>query len=230
MQKKMVEPAPDAPASSVDRIYRAVKEMAISYRFKPGERINEGALARRLGTSRTPAREALNRLVAEGFLTFERGRGFFCRAFKPREIFELYQLRSVIEAAAARLACEQASEAELDRLARFLDQTGPDDRGRSSAALVTLDEHFHESIMALTRNAEMARVLANVNARIKFFRWIDMDTRRIETQHEHRAILAALRARDAACAARRMEAHISHRLDRITAAIKEGYSRIYVDA
>jgi len=215
--------------SSVDRLYGTVKEMAIAFEFKPGERINEVELARRLGASRTPLREALNRLVAEEFLTFERGRGFFCRELKAREIFELYQLRSVIEVAAVRLACEQANETEVDELTDFLDCTGPDSGGRSSEELVALDEFFHERIMALTRNAEMARILANINARIKFFRWIDMDTKRKATQSEHRAILEALRARDADVAARHMEDHIARRLDQITAAIKEGYSRIYMN-
>jgi len=215
--------------SSVDRLYGTVKEMAIAFEFKPGERINEVELARRLGASRTPLREALNRLVAEEFLTFERGRGFFCRELKAREIFELYQLRSVIEVAAVRLACEQANETEVDELTDFLDRTGPDSGGRSSEELVALDEFFHERIMALTRNAEMARILANINARIKFFRWIDMDTKRKATQSEHRAILEALRARDADVAARHMEDHIARRLDQITAAIKEGYSRIYMN-
>ncbi len=217
-------------SGSVDRLYAAVKEMAISFRFEPGQRVNEVAVAQHLGASRTPLREALNRLVAEGFLTYKRGRGFFCREFKPREIFELYQFRSVLEIAAVRLACEQATEAEVDELDRFLRDTGPEAGGRTSEELVALDEFFHERIMALTRNAEMTRVLANVNARIKFFRWIDMDTKRIETQREHGEILEALRDRDADLAGRRMGDHIAKRLDQITAAIKEGRSRIRLRA
>ena len=214
--------------SNVDRIYQAVKEMAIGFRFKPGERLNEVELSKRLGASRTPLREALNRLSAEGFITFEVGKGFFCREFGPREIYELYQLRSVLEEAAVRLVCEFASDAELDELDRFLVETGPDDGGRSNEALVALDEHFHETLMDLTRNAEMRRILRNVNARIKFFRWIDMERRRGETQDEHRMILAALRERNADLCAERMRRHIERRLDQITGAIKEGYSRIYL--
>ena len=216
------------PGSSVDRLYEAVKDMAIAFRFKPGERLNEGALAKRLGASRTPLREALNRLTSEGFLSFELGRGFFCRQFKPREIYELYQLRSTLEVAAVRLACELASDRDIAGLERFLRETGPDDGGRSAEDLVGLDEHFHEELMAMIRNAEMLRVLRNVNARIKFFRWIDMERRRAETQGEHRQILAALRARNPDLAAERMGRHIERRLDQIAAAIKEGYARIYL--
>ena len=75
--------------SRAESLYLAVKDMAILFEFKPGERINEVGLARRLGASRTPLREALNRLVAEGFLVLKQDRGFFCRDLKPREMYEL---------------------------------------------------------------------------------------------------------------------------------------------
>ncbi len=219
---------PSTSVSHAERLYSAIRDMTIAYRIKPGERLNEVELARQLGGSRTPLREALNRLAAEGFLTFRRSQGFYCREFKPREIHELYQLRSIIEAAAARLVCEQSSDSELDELARFLERTGPEEHDRTSADLVALDEQFHRSLMAMSRNDEMMRVLDNINARIKFFRWVDMDARRAATQGEHRDILAAIRARDPDLAAKRMGQHITVRLDQITAAIKEGYSRIYL--
>ena len=214
--------------SRVDHLYMLIKEMAISFEFKPGERINEVELAARLGASRTPLREALNRLVAEEFLTFQQGRGFFCRELKPREMFELCQFRSVLEVASVRLTCEYATEEDVQNLIDYLDETGPEDGGRSSQELVRLDEIFHQKLMALSRNKEMARVLDNVNARIKYFRWVDMDTRRSETQGEHRKIADAIQARDADVAAKLMDGHIAKRLDQITAAIKESYSRIYM--
>ena len=214
--------------SRAESLYLTVKDMAILFEFKPGERINEVELAQRLGASRTPLREALNRLAAEGFLVLKQDRGFFCRDLKPREMYELYQFRAVLEVAAIRLACEQATEQEVTDLALFLDETGPQEGGRSSEELVALDEQFHEKIMALSRNMEMSRTLTNINARIKYFRWVDMDSKREGTQQEHRAIVQALVARDADLAARLMQAHIARRLEQITAAIKESFSRIYL--
>ena len=209
-------------------LYLTVRKMAIAFEFKPGERINEVVLANRLGASRTPLREALNRLAAEGFLSMEQGRGFFCRDLKPREMSELYQFRAVLEVAAVRLACEQATEQEVAELLHFLDETGPEDGSRSSADLVALDEYFHERIMLLSRNMEMCKTLENINGRIKYFRWVDMDSKREGTQQEHRKIVQALMARDADSAAHYMNSHISKRLDQIIAAIKESYSRIYL--
>lgn len=215
--------------SVVDRVYEQLKAMSVSYEFKPGERLNEGELAKRLGVSRTPLREALNRLNTEGFLRFAPGRGFFCRELDAHEIFDLYELRKSIEVAAVRFALKRAKDEDIDALLAFLDATGPDPGERSSVELVALDETFHERLMAMSDNAEMLRVLRNVNARIRFVRWIDMDRiNRTTTQAEHRAVVVALRARDEAACTAVLEKHIDRRLDTITAAIKEGYAQIYM--
>ncbi len=215
--------------SVVDRVYEQLKAMAVSYEFKPGERLNEGELAKRLGVSRTPLREALNRLNTEGFLRFAPGRGFFCRELDAHEIFDLYELRKSIEVASVRLALKRAKDEDIDALLAFLDATGPDPGERSSVELVALDETFHERLMAMSDNAEMLRVLRNVNARIRFVRWIDMNgINRNTTQAEHRAVVVALKARDEAACVAVLEKHIDRRLDTITAAIKEGYAQIYM--
>lgn len=215
--------------SVVDRVYEQLKAMAVSYELKPGERLNEGGIAKRLGVSRTPLREALNRLNTEGFLRFAPGKGFFCRELDAQEIFDLYELRKTLEVSAARLAIGRAKDADIDALAAFLDRTGPDPGERSTVELVELDEVFHEGLMAMSGNAEMLRVLRNVNARIRFVRWIDMDRiNRSKTQAEHRAVLQSLKARDEATCIELLEKHIDRRLDQITAAIKEGYAQIYM--
>ncbi|WP_333822462.1 GntR family transcriptional regulator [Pinisolibacter sp.] len=214
--------------SVVDRVYEALKEMAVGYAVRPGERINEGRIATQLGVSRTPLREALNRLKMEGFLRFEPGRGFFCRELDPQEVFQLYELRKTIETAAVRLAVARADDREIAALAGFLDATGPGSDGRSVGELTELDETFHARLMMLSRNDEMLRVLDNVDARIRFVRWIDMGEGRSTTQGEHRAVVEALARRDADAAAAILERHIDRRLDQITAAIREGLARIYL--
>jgi DNA-binding GntR family transcriptional regulator len=214
--------------SVVDRVYEALKEMAVGYAVRPGERINEGRIAMQLGVSRTPLREALNRLKMEGFLRFEPGRGFFCRELDPQEVFQLYELRKAIEIAAVRLAVARADDREIAALADFLDATGPGSDGRSVGELTELDETFHARLMVLSRNDEMLRVLDNVNARIRFVRWIDMGEGRSTTQAEHSAVVAALARRDAEAAVAILERHIDRRLDQITAAIREGLARIYL--
>lgn len=219
----------DKQGGSVERVYRAVLEMAVSFRLKPGERVNEVALAREFNTSRTPLREALNRLVSEGFLRFERGRGFFCRTFQPRDVFELYQVRLALETFAVRTACAEAADADIEALERLLDETGISDHNRRTEELLSLDERFHEAIMGLTGNSEMLRMLRNVNARIRYFRWVDMEVRRRRTQEQHRAIVAAIASRDPDSAAQAMSDHIERRREEATQTIKEGLSRLYLE-
>jgi len=223
---KQIEVASD---SVVDRVYEQLKAMAVSFEFKPGERLNEGIIASLLGVSRTPLREALNRLNTEGFLRFIPGKGFFCRELEAQEIFNLYELRKSIEIAAVRLVIKRARDQDIDALLTFLRDTGPDPGERTSMELVQLDETFHERLMTMSNNAEMLSVLRNVNARIRFVRWIDMDRiNRAKTQAEHRAVLLGVKARDEAKCVPLLEKHIDRRLDQITSAIKEGYAQIYM--
>ena len=221
----------EATESVVDRVYEQLKSMAVSFELKPGQRVNEGDIAKLLGISRTPLREALNRLNTEGFLRFMPGKGFFCRELDVQEIFELYELRKSIEVAAVRLAIKRAKDTDIADLLAFLNSTGPDPGDRSSIELVELDEIFHERLMAMADNAEMLRVLRNVNARIRFIRWIDMDrVNRSTTQAEHRAVLAGLSIRNETICISVLEKHIDRRMDQITSSIKEGYAQIYMPA
>ncbi len=145
------------------------------------------------------------------------------------EIFYLYELRKAVEVAAVKLAIKRAKDEDIDALFAFLDSTGPDQGSRSIVELVQLDETFHERLLGMSGNVEMLRVLANVNARIRFVRWIDMDRAdRLSTQTEHRQALLGLKQRDEAVCVAVLEKHIDRRLDQITSALKEGYAQIYM--
>jgi len=210
-------------------LYDSVKEMTVNFALRPGERINEGALAKRLDASRTPLREALNRLVAERLIDFRPGSGFFCRALEAQDIYDLYDLRRILETAAIAAACENGSDADIAAI-----RTGPfardqDFEDRTIAQIVAHDEAFHLALARLSDNHELVRQLIAINERIRFIRWIDMGTRATRTKGEHAAILTAVEARDAATASARMTAHITKRMDQIVAAVREGYSSIYMD-
>src|SRR3546814_3283048 len=147
--------------------------MAATYEFKPGERINEIELSKRLEVSRTPLREVLNQLMVEGFLERTANKGFTSRPLDAKQVFDLYEYRLGIETAIVRLACNRATDAEIDALAAatMRDNSTPDDS--DSADLLVLDEDFHIALARLPRNEELLRALLNINAPIPYVRWID---------------------------------------------------------
>ena len=210
------------------RIYNELRSMAISYEFRPGERLNEVILAKQLGVSRTPLREALNRLTAEGFLTFAVNLGFFRKPLEVKEIFDLFEFRLEIEVTAVRLALERATEDQLAEIESFLERSMRDIPERTSLELVGLDEEFHEKLTLLSGNSEMLHCLKNINGRIRYVRWVDMEGRRSETQAQHMEIVQKLLARDDDGAVRLMKDHIAHRMDQIIEKVERCYGRIYI--
>ena len=222
--------AKKAPESVVDRVHRKLRDMAMTFRFLPGERINEALLAKELGVSRTPLREALNRLSTEGFLTFSANSGYFRNQLDVKEIFDLYEFRLFLELSAVKLAVERASDEQLAEIEKFCANSAREEPDRTIDDLVAMDEQFHEMLMKLTGNVQMLNSLRNINARIQFVRWLDMTERRSVTQSEHKRIVAALRSRDRVKSERLISEHISHRQDQIIEKVEKSYGRIFIRA
>jgi DNA-binding GntR family transcriptional regulator len=217
-----------ASKSTVDRVHNELRNMAMTFRMLPGERLNEAILAKELGVSRTPLREALNRLTTEGFLNFSANHGFFRKPLDVKEVFDLYEFRMQLEISAVKLAVDRATDDQLLDLEKFVTESAREVPSRTTNDLVALDEQFHEMLMQLTGNAEMLNSLRNINARIQFVRWLDMPGRRSETQSQHKDIVRALRKRDRNGCEQLIRDHISHRLDQIIEKVEKSYGRIFV--
>ncbi len=214
----------------VDEIYEQVKAMAVSFRLRPGDRLNEVALSKELGVSRTPLREALNRLVAERMFDFRPGQGFFCRPLDAKSVFDLFELRQIIEAAAVQSACEKATDAELQALHDELYATGIDITGLTVEEAVNRDEAFHLGIAKLSGNAELLESLRRINERIRYIRWISMSLDRVQrSKEEHKQVMQALMERDASGAAVALNRHIAKRMDQVQDAVRHGISNIYME-
>jgi DNA-binding GntR family transcriptional regulator len=220
----------DENSGAVGRVYDELKNMAMTYALKPGQRLNEIELSKQLGVSRTPLREALSRLNTEGFIRFSRGQGFYSRELNQKEVFDLYELRRAIEIHGIKLAIRHAKDGDIAALQTYLQETGPDNGNRTTRELVKLDETFHERLIEMSDNRELVRVLRNVNERIQFVRWIAMDpASRPKTQKEHREVLVALLNRDQEQVVELLDRHISRRLEVIVSAIKDAILHIYME-
>jgi len=206
--------------------YEALRKRVLTFDLVPDQKLNEVELADQMSISRTPLREALNRLTAEGILR-RAGRSFQVPGLNPADVRALFEARIEVEASIVRLACQRASDDELEAMAVFLDGSVRESPDASIDRLVELDCRFHEGIALLAKNTELLRILKNINDRIHLIRWIAMEGKRDNTQSEHRSILDRLRARDAASAERLMREHILHRNDEILTAIRQAYAHVH---
>lgn len=215
-------------ADVVDKVYRQVKEMAVEYRFRPGERVNEVELAQRFNVSRTPIRQALNRLVHEEYVNFVPNRGFYAREITPEDVRQVYEYRALIETGAYQLACERATLEGIDAVARAWAEVTASEQ--PSDRLAQADEAFHLSIVELADNPHITNALRDVNAKLRFFRRIDLENmlRSEKTYDEHSAVIDCLRRRDPK-GAEILRTHIVMSSAHAIEVTKEGLARIFFE-
>jgi DNA-binding GntR family transcriptional regulator len=217
---------------AVARAYRAIHDMTVNFEIAPDARLNEVDLANRLGMSRAPVREALNRLVADGLVTFAPGRGFRCRRLSAKEIGDLYGVRRDLEVAAVR---EAAAGHDRDQGGALLERWTAvlrDEATTDVDALIAADEAFHADLVGLSGNLERVRILHNINARIRFVRRINLDddARRHASLAEHLPILTAVLEGQDETAARQLADHLAISSDEVRRHVEAGLARIFADA
>ena len=187
-----------------------IREAIIDGRLAPGQRLKEEELARELGISRTPIREALLLLQAEGLVDAAPNRGATVRAHSDRDLDDLYQLRALLEGYGARRAALRVTDDALAELrascTRFeeLDATG------DLRDLVRENLFFHSTILELAGSARldsMVRKVIELPLVYKSYIWYSPDQKRISA-HYHRQITNALAARDSERAELVMKEHI----------------------
>ena len=193
-----------------EAVYKTLKERILTLQLRPAERISEIQVAKELGVSRTPAREALRRLEQEGWLVLVPRQGYSVRAFTLAEVNQVYDLRIAIERHAARTAAEGAPHASLARITEDWERL--DERRGAMTVLdwLQVDERLHLGIAAVTGNTELVELLRRINERIRIIRRIDYSRaeRAVSTRRDHLEVLALIQARAPREAADRMERHI----------------------
>jgi DNA-binding GntR family transcriptional regulator len=186
------------PENLVERIYAQLKEDIFEFRLLPGDRFSEGEIAERMQASRTPVRQALQRLQREGYLAVYFRSGWQVRPFDFGYFEELYDLRIVLELAAIKRLCEWpgAWPEQIEQL-QSLWRVAPSERLSDGKAVSVHDEAFHCQLVEAVGNREMARMHREVSEKIRIIRRLDFtQVERIEaTYDEHARILAAILAR-----------------------------------
>lgn len=219
----------DRARTSAAEVYEALRRLILAGDYKPGDRLIEEAAARRLGVSRTPVRQAMTMLEAEGLVAIVPNRGATVCAFGIEDVWHLYDLRAVLESHAACRAATGITEAELDRMRELaalmeaLDAQGFTSRDEEVRWLVVHNQEFHQIIIQASRNPHLDKLVrrtVEVPLVYKSFFWYSPHERAI-SNHYHRQIIRTLEARDAARAEIVMREHIYEGRDFVIQKLKE---------
>lgn len=206
------------------RVYTQIKNLILCNQVMPGQKLHHQELSDRLGVSRTPVREALTRLVQEGYVSFLPNRGFTCKEIRLQEAEELYDLREALEAFAVEKAVENVSDDALDNLSRKMNLYGADVERRFSRERLIYDQDLHLEIARIAGNETLIRALTQVFERIILKRRTDglYDPARGLTAHqEHLELIQAMKRRDAAQAVAILRAHIRAGKDNVLADLRQ---------
>lgn len=192
--------------SQGDQAYERLLDDIAAGRLQPGDRLREVELAQRLGASRTPIREALRLLEADNLITHAPRLGATVRRLNYAEIAELYEMRAVMEGAAARLAARVVAPIELEELAALNAELAS---AQEAGDAKRLNAQFHAMLLNAARNRFLSRAMESLGKALMILGPTTLDAeRRAEAAREHDALLDALRDRDGARAEAVMRAHI----------------------
>ncbi len=153
-----------------ERIVDFLKESIIKGQLKPGERIAEPELAERFGISRTPIREALRQLESEGFLTVVPRKGATVSPITDRDVREFYEIKSLLEGYAARIACDRMTEKEIKRMENLNSQMKRFAEKDDVKNFFRLDNQFHDVFLKACGNEKLYNLVHSLVEQFERFR------------------------------------------------------------
>lgn len=164
----------------------------------PGERLMEIQIAKELGVSRTPVREALRKLELEGFVIMMPRRGTYVANLSIRDVNEVFEIRTTLDALASGLAAERITQEELQRLKDLLVNIDKYIKQNNLAKIVETDTEFHDLLYKASRNKRLVGIINNLREQLTRFRSTSMAVpgRLKETLEEHKKIVCAIEKGD----------------------------------
>jgi DNA-binding GntR family transcriptional regulator len=200
-----------------------LREAIVDGRLEPGQRLKEEEVARELGISRTPVREALLVLQAEGLVDATPYRGATVRAHNAEDLDDLYALRALLEGHASRRAAMRITDEGIARLRESCDRFDAVAEADDLRELVKENMFFHNTILdaaGSVRLASMVRKVIELPLVYRSYIWYSGEQKRI-SGHYHRQIVTALAARDAERAELIMKEHVYEARDLLVARVRE---------
>lgn len=203
------------------RIADALKQLIYDGEFAPGERLNEAALALRMGTSRGPIREALRALAGWGLVTPVPNRGVFVRKLSVREMLEVYDLRALVFGFAAERAAERVGEGDKLELLQLLDAMDQACAADDGTRYYELNLNFHAKVLALSGNERACRAYDDYVKELHLFRrrYFNAPGNMRKSNEQHRQLYEAVAKGNGARARAVAERHVLEGRQRLLATL-----------
>lgn len=205
---------PPQQVSLGDQIYQSLRHALLHGELSPGTRMVESAIAEQLGVSRTPVREALNRLTVEGWLVARRNKGVIVAGINPQDVEERYSLREVLESYAAGLAAERMPDSEIERLHAVCDQAEATLQDENVTEFARLNDEFHLGVLKSAGNNTLLSIWRQFlhPAPHGYVALGNRDMRR-RFLAGHRRVLEAIQSRDPVAATGAMRDHLHYAME-----------------
>ncbi|MFS8478956.1 MAG: GntR family transcriptional regulator [Micromonosporaceae bacterium] len=193
-----------------DRAAEVLREWILHGKVTPGERLGEVELAEQLGVSRTPVREALRRLAAEGLVEITTNKGARVVDHPRQDLENIFLIRAHVEGLAARAAAERATAADIERLERIATELKAHAEAGELAEVYRLNLEYHSTLYGLAASAVVSGTVATlIHASVQYRTLHSFDEAALRRSAAHHLeIVAALRARDPDWAEAVMRAHL----------------------
>ncbi|WP_411727810.1 GntR family transcriptional regulator [Methyloglobulus sp.] len=204
-----------AKSETAQSIYLNLRNLILNFEIQPNSRLTETELATYFKVSRTPIREALQRLETEELITIRPKQGCFVRGMDFDEFTDYYQIRVSLEMLSLKLACINMPDEALEKLCSVWEKNVSTGDAGDAERIANLDEAFHMKLAEGGGNRVLVKMLGDINNRIRIVRRLDFtDQERIsKTYEEHYGILQSLLNRDVPTAKNDMTHHIKKMRD-----------------
>jgi DNA-binding GntR family transcriptional regulator len=209
------------PSSLAEHLKLKIENEILMFNLKPGDRLDECRLADRFGSSRTPVREALRLLAAEGFVRIRPHRGAVVSGLTVAELIDMFEMMAIYEGVCARLAAVQATTEEIEAMTAAQEECRKQSETGNLGAYCLANAGFHEAIYNASHNRYLIKRTTSTRNRLGAYRRVQMqhENRMREFVHEHDAVLNAIKTGQAEEADRLMRKHIASRSAQVTSLI-----------